>query len=258
MAPSVQPARVRRRRGLAVLVLCVAAGIGLVGGILAARSAGLMQPTIVRDHGADGPAGIVSLAYASDGEATASSDIPRGWRREWRRCRRGDCHTRLGTDAAVTTSMRPGDRIEVWAIGKDEIHVASTPRWVGRVRAVRRPTLRGAPKIGATLRAEPGRYAGGFEGSGDGTGGYVGIRACPTRAGTGCFLIGDWRQRSGRAGTLTAAYAGWFVGAIHLLKGPFSEETADAWAIPRRPRDGRPAPDPGVLIATSPLVGPVS
>jgi hypothetical protein len=258
MAPSVQPARVRRRRRLAVLVLCVAAGIGLVVGALAARSAGPTQPTIVRDNGVDGPADMVSLGYASDVQATAFGEVAPGWRREWRRCRRGDCRTRLGTAAVITAAMRPGDRIELWAARKDEIHVVSTPRWRGRVRAVRRPTLRGSPAIGATLRAQPGRFAGGFAGSGDGTGGYVGLRACPTRAGTGCFLMGDWRQRSGRTATLTAGYAGWFVGAIHLWNGPFYDQTAEAWAIPRRPREGHPAPDADPVTATSPLVGPVS
>lgn len=258
MSRSVQLASVRRRRRLAALLLSAAAGVGLAGGVLAARGNGPAAKSIVRDKGSESPARIVSLGYANHVRATAASDVTIGWRREWRRCRGGDCGMRLGTADAITATMRPGDRLELWATGKDAIHVARTPRWLGPVRAVRLPKLTGAPAIGATLRAERGRFTGGFAGNGDGTDGDLGVRACPTRRGTGCFLMGDWRVPSGRTATLTPAYAGWFVGAIHLRKGPWNEQTLEAWAIPRRPRDGRPAPDPGPLIATSPLVGPVS
>lgn len=255
MAGRAQRSAAYWRRRILALLVSVAAGVGLVCGVLAARSE---EPTlpVVRDTDR-GPARIAMLGYSSDARAVIASDGTAGWRREWRRCRSGDCHVRLGSADPITVSMRPGDRIELWATSDDELHMASTPPWLGPVRVVRRPRLRGNAVVGATLRAIPGRFSGGFQGD-DGAGGLVGLRVCPTRAGTGCFLMGDWRERSGRTATLTAAHAGWFVGAIQRRIGPTHEETAEAWAIPRSPREGRPAPPAGPLVATGPLVGPVS
>jgi len=132
----------------------------------------------------------------------------------------------------------------------------STP-WGGQVTSTASPTFDGQAVIGQTLTPHTGTWSGGW---GDEFS-LLGMRACPTAAGTDCRAMTPSSVQPGSYPTqivIDAAYAGWYVGAVErrLATGLPSPAILYLETPPGRIAS-LAAPVPGRTVATSPLAGPI-
>lgn len=110
---------------------------------------------------------------------------------------------------------------------------SSSARWHGRLRVISRPTLDGVPRVGATIVANPARWAGGWATDTN----QLAIEACRTQAATGCVMLtGVWLvcgrlgcgvqggvvgdRSSERTTKVGYALSGWYVFALDARMGP--------------------------------------
>lgn len=110
---------------------------------------------------------------------------------------------------------------------------SSKAKWHGRVRAVSRPALAGAARVGSTVSALPARWIGGWATDMN----QLAIEACRTRGATGCVMLtGVWLEcnklgcgiqggvigdhSSGRTTKIGYALSGWYLFALDARMDP--------------------------------------
>lgn len=246
----------RRHKWLMRLLVPLAVGIpAAVAGNVVLQASGLKDSVDVDPRLAG------ALRYDSKGDPlvkTPDAKIGTVRARAWRVCGK-TCDKVSGRGA----EFRPGEvlagsRVQVQLRGSSGEATIETPGWDGRLQALRRPTLSGQPRIGATVRAARGKWTGGWLGGQT----LIGIRACPTStpggrcvALTSSILAPDSGQPER---VIPAAFRGWWIGAIewHVPPGRAfaeSEGTGD----PATPKQGVRSPTQGATVAVGPLRGPI-
>lgn len=245
---------VRRHRWLARIVGVAALAVpAIVVGTVALRATGLDPASKVDERL------VGALRYDGDGNPlvrTPKADVGTVQRREWRVCGKA-CDKISGRGE----EFRPGEvlagsRVQVREIGTGGEATIETPGWDGQLRALRRPTITGSPRIGSVVEANPGKWTGGWLGADT----FTGLRACPTRQGGGrCIAftasalgMGDTSER-----TIPAAFRGWWIGAIEWHVPPGRVITTRVDQDPATPGAGERAPTPGATVKVGPLQGPV-
>lgn len=245
---------VRKHRWTARLVGLLALGIpAVVVGSVVVRATGL-QPEAKIDERLIG-----ALRYDGEGDPLVrapKADVGAVSRREWRVCGKS-CDRISGRGK----QFRPGEvlagsRVEVRVVGASGEATIVTPGWDGQLRALRRPTMTGSPRVGTTVEANPGKWTGGWLGAEQ----FVGLRACPTLKGGGrciAFTASALGGADSSARTIPAAFRGWWIGAIEWHVPPGRVVRAQAATDPARPQDGERAPTPGATVKVGPLQGPI-
>ncbi len=245
---------VRRHRWLARLVGVAALAIPTaVAASVALRATGL-QPEQKLDERLIG-----ALRYDGEGNPLVRSpktDVGTVQRREWRVCGKS-CDQVSGRGK----EFRPGEvlagsRVQVRVIGTGGEETIETPGWDGQLKALRRPTMSGEPRVGATVEASPAKWTGGWLEGDD----YTGLRACPTRAGGGkcvAFTISTLGVSDRSRRTIPAAFRGWWIGAIEWHVPPGRVITATTDRDPETPDRAERAPAPGATVKVGPLQGPI-
>ncbi len=130
-----------------------------------------------------------------------------------------------------------------------------SPTWQGRVAASTPPALPAMPIAGATVRATPGVWAGGW---GDELSDWR-VIACPTPAPSGCAVLGDPAgQTTAGMGerVVEAKYVGWHLYAVEYRSAADRDPKAEL--VPP-PSPGAPTtlPAASALVSVSAAVGPV-
>jgi hypothetical protein len=245
---------VRKRRWAARLVGLLAVGIPVVVvGSVVVRATGLQPETKVDERL------IGALRYDGEGDPLVrapKADLGAVSRREWRVCGKS-CDRISGRGK----EFRPGEvlagsRVEVRVVGTRGEATIKTPGWDGQLRALRRPTMTGSPRIGSTVEANPGKWTGGWLGAEQ----FIGLRACPTLKGGGrciAFTASALGASDESKRTIPAAFRGWWIGAIEWHVPPGRVVSAEASGDPARPQDGERAPTPGATVKVGPLQGPI-
>lgn len=151
--------------------------------------------------------------------------------------------TEAGTTFASTTTTADGRSVH-----------ARTKTWRGRLAPAAAPALVGEPRIGRHVDTQPGSWDGGW---GDEQS-LLGVRACPTAAGTDCRAVSSAGIQPGRGPALVdPAYADWYLGAYETRISAFTAFPAIALHFPFGEVSPHRAPAPGPTVVAGPLVGPV-
>lgn len=175
----------------------------------------------------------------------------------WKRCL-PDC----GDTVAVGQQYKAGPTaagttFEASATVDGVTTTARSTAWNGQVSNTAPPTFDGQAVIGQTLTPRRGGWSGGW---GDESS-LLGMRACPTAAGTDCRAMTPSSIQPGSYPeqiVLDAAYAGWYVGAVERRVASGLPYPAILYnETPPGQIAALPAPVPGQTVATSPLLGPV-
>ncbi len=213
--------------------------------------------------GADGPWSVQHLLAPDGGPLLTGNPAPAtSGPVRWRACA-PDCGAVVAEGPTFAPGPTvPGTTFEASTTSGDGSTAAVRSRpWTGPVAAAAPPTVRGEVRIGRVFAAVAGTWTGGW---GDDRS-VTGLRACRTREGTDCRLLGAgdvFATASDARRAIDPAFAGWFVGAYEQR---YAQETAFPAVAPApdpvlgTPVDRRP-PFTATGTPTSsygPLVGPV-
>lgn len=116
---------------------------------------------------------------------------------------------------------RSGATFEAHATYLGTGYTARSPRWLGALRNVRRPTLAGRPAVGSVLRPVGGTWAGGWDRAGDYS--RLRVEVCRTRAARSCLTLsaqGEDYPGHGAPPTLSRRYVGWYAFAVDQRFAP--------------------------------------
>lgn len=162
------------------------------------------------------------------------------------------CGRAIRRDWFTPGPIPSGARVRIRATSAEAVWIEDTPRWQGRVRNVRPPTLSGNATVGAVLVPRRGRWSGGWPDGGS----TVGVRACRTADAVDCVAMLSPKAPL-KSVRIDPSYVGWYVGATDAAVGGVRTETTEA--VPARPpsSQAQPAPSPGPTVAVSELIGPV-
>lgn len=209
----------------------------------AARADGVkISQTLI---GTDGWPVLVANYEPDGGVATPS----------WKRCTADSC----GAVVATGNSFSPGptEPGTIFEASTDVGGVVTTDRtkpWLGQVTNTARPTFSGDVRVGGTLAPAGGTWSGGW---GDESS-LIGMRACPTPAGTDCKAMSAAMMQGGDGRVvINPAYAGLYVGAIDVRVGAGVAFPAIGYLFPSDRGSPWPAPTPGQIVAAGDLAGPV-
>lgn len=206
--------------------------------------------------GADGVEITQHLVDDDGGPRLVANQRPVGGQPvSWRICT-PECGTVVaGGEVFAPRPAGPGTVYEASTTVAGVTTTARSRPWGGPVASAAPPTLTGEPRIGRVVTPVRGTWTGGW---GDETG-AVGVRACPTAAGTGCReVVPRGAVPSNEPTTIDPAYAGWYLGAYEVRFGAGAVFPAIAVLPPPFGTvSSRPAPSPSSTIAVGPLVGPV-
>ena len=232
------------RRAL-VLGLAITA---LLGGVASGQQAKITQhmfddrglPTLVGNPSPDGSKGRV-IAWRECRPGRACTKIPLG-RKDVRRIDPGNGPA--GTRWEVTVRSNGG-----------RLTTDRSMAWQGRVTAETRPRVTGRLRAGRVIRPRPAEWRGGWR-RGDFS--FLGLEACPTRAGRRCETLSSEEHGlpaacRGRGAVLADRYEGWWVRAIDAR---YAGGTAFPGVYYGRARNV-PVSKPGRTLARSRLAGPV-
>lgn len=138
------------------------------------------------------------------------------------------------------------------AVHQSQMARATSVPYLGPVRALTPPRIKGPLRVGALVKPLAGSWSGGF---GHETS-FLQTQVCRSASGSGCVVVADafyWDKCPGAGAVLTAAYLGWYVRVIDKRMGP--DAVFPAFRVPS-PARLRPI-QPGAAAAAT-VAGPIA
>lgn len=178
-----------QRRLVTVLIAAAALAAGLLAALLPGAGARTGPPPT--GGGPPPPSGLrveIQALFDRHGNPLATANFsPDGSlaKPHWTICRPGGACTAVASQVAQPGSEPAGTVFTAQAVYAGQTYTAAVT-WRGRVQALTRPRLRGAARVGAIVRAIPGRWTGGWGTERN----ALTVEACRTRGGHRCVVLG--------------------------------------------------------------------